>query len=297
MTQTGFGRKQMKAFDDRKNDFYWKLLERRAQEKRIERIFRALNAAGIESLLIKGWAAARNYPQPFERLSVDVDAAVKPSDFQKSEKLLKEKQINGFDLHEGLRHLDKLDWEDLYAAAETVEIGGAPVKIPCAEDHLRILCVHWLGDGGANRERLWDIYYAVENRPARFDWTRCLDAAGEKRRKWIVCTIALTEKYLGLDLSGTPLAAETKRLPAWLIETVEREWRRGVRLKPLQNCLRNRAELLEQIKLRIPPNPIQATVDVEGAFDDRFRLPHQMGSILKRIIPSISRIRRALRQP
>ncbi len=56
----------------------WKILQQSVQQRRIERIFSALNERGIESVLIKGWAAARNYPQPSERLSVDVDAAVRP---------------------------------------------------------------------------------------------------------------------------------------------------------------------------------------------------------------------------
>lgn len=280
---------------DENNDLYWKLLQRQVQEKRIGTIFSAFNEQGIEAVLIKGWAAARNYPQPFERLSVDVDAAVEPESYARAEKLLRERKITGFDLHRGLRHLDTLDWKDLYAAAETSEIGGVPVKIPRAEDHLRILCVHWLGDGGADKQRLWDIYYAVENRPETFDWARCLDAAGEKRRKWVACTIALAARYLGLDINDTPLAREAENLPGWLIDTVEREWSRNVRLKPLHNCLKNRAELYEQIKLRIPPNPIQATVDVEGAFDDAPRIRYQIGSFLKRIKPSAQRISRNLR--
>ncbi len=273
------------------NDRYrWKMLQRQVQEKRIETIFKALDERHIEAVLIKGWAAARNYPQPFERLAADVDAAVRPEDFAAAEKHLAGRGIGGVDLHKGLRRLDPVGWDDLYANAETVEIGGARVKVLCAEDHLRILCAHWLGDGGADKERLWDIFYAVENRPAQFDWERCLDAAGSKRRRWTACAVGLAHKYLGLEIEDTPLAAEAKDLPGWLIETVEREWTRGVRLKPLHICLGNGKELYEQIKLRIPPNPIQATFDVEGAFDERTRIPHQIGSLFVRFKPSLQRI-------
>lgn len=272
------------------DEYRWKMLQRQVQELRIATIFKALDEQRIEALLIKGWAAARNYPQPFERLSLDVDAAVKPESYAAAEKYLEEREIRGVDLHEGLRHLDTLAWNRLYARAETVEIGGARVKILCAEDHLRVLCAHWLGDGGADKERLRDIFYAVENRPVDFDWERCLDAAGLKRRKWTVCAVGLARKYLGLDLAHTPLVDEAKDLPRWLTETVEREWTRNIRLKPLHLCLGSGKEFYEQIKLRVPPNPIQATVDVGGAFDEGTRVPHQIGSLFVRFKPSLKRI-------
>lgn len=280
---------------ENKNDYYWKILQRQVQEKRIEEVFGIFESECVEAILIKGWAAARNYPQPSERLSADIDAAVRPESFARCEKLLRERKITGVDLHKGLRHLDTLDWSDLYRAAETLEIGGAPVKIPRAEDHLRILCVHWLGDGGADKERLRDIYYAVENRPADFDWDRCLNAAGARRRKWILCAIGLAEKYLGLDARDTPAAEQSKELPRWLIETVEKEWKRNVRLKPLYACLRDGGELLEQLNLRFPPNAIQASVEMEAEFDERARMPYQIGSLAARIRPSLVRIVRALR--
>lgn len=280
---------------DDKNDLYWKLLKHQVQEKRIEKVFRTFAESGIETLLVKGWAAARNYPEPFERWSVDIDAAVRPDNFERGEQLLKEQDIRGVDLHKGLRHLDAVGWDDLYANAETVGIGAAKVRIPRAEDHLRILCVHWLNDGGADKERLRDIFYAVKNRPDDFDWRRCLDAAGARRRRWVVCTIGLAEKYLALDLSGTPLEHEAKNLPGWLVKTVEREWKRGIRLKPLDTCFADRRELYEQIKIRMPPNPIQATVEMNGDFDGKTRLHYQIGTLFIRLKPSIAKIKRSLR--
>lgn len=278
------------------NDYYWKLLQYRVQEKRIAALFDCLNRERIEAVIIKGWAAAQNYPRPFERLSVDIDAAVKPESYAAVEALLTSENITGVDLHKGLSRLDTVAWENLYNAARTTDVGGTAIKVLRAEDHLRILCVHWLGDGGADRERLRDVYYAVENRPADFDWARCLDAAGAKRRRWVVCTIGLAEKYLGLDIKDTPIAAEAKQMPGWLIETVEREWKRGVRLKPLHRCVGEREDLYEQIKLRIPPNPVQATVDVEGEFDDGSRIKHQIRSVLLRLKPSLKRIGGTIRR-
>ena len=286
---------ERQAEETQSDGYRWKILQRQVQERRVGRIFAVLNERRIEAVLIKGWAAARNYPKPFDRVSVDADVAVRPEQFELCEKILRAAKVTGYDLHGGLRHLDTTAWDDLYARSERVQIGGAPVRILCAEDHLRVLCVHWLGDGGADRERLWDVYYAVARRPADFDWRRCLDAVGANRRKWIVCAVGLAEKYLGLDLRDTPIADEAKNLPVWLVETVEREWKRGARLKPLYVCLRERKGLYEQIKLRIPPNAIQATVEAEGAFDEGARFPYQIESLARRAFPALKRIVRMLR--
>lgn len=282
-----------------KNDYYWKMLQFRVQEERIGRIFQILRRQGIEAILIKGWAAARNYPQPYERLAVDTDIAVNPRQYSACARLLAQENISGgVDLHRNLRHLDTVDWSDLYANAETLEIDGAAVRVLRAEDHLRVLCVHWLNDGGANRERLWDIYYAVEARTADFDWNRCLNTVSATRKRWIISTLAVAEKYLNLDLSNTPAAAAARagNLPGWLTKTLEAEWKSDVKLKPLEKCLggASRKHLWQQIKLRLPPNAIQATVETEGEFDESPRISNQIKSIIPRIKPSARNIFREL---
>ncbi len=259
-------------------------------------LFRQLEKHAFELLLIKGWAAARNYPQPSERLAVDIDIAVNPRQFKDCARALVEQNVTGVDLHEGLRHLDTVEWKDLYDNAETVEIDKTIFKILRAEDHLRVLCVHWLNDGGANRERLRDIYYAAAARPADFDWERCLNSVGETRKQWILSTLGLAEKYLKLDLSGTPVAAEAKKIPFWLIKTLENEWNRQVKLKPLFLCISEPEKLWQQIKIRMPPNAIQATIECEGEFDESTRVIYQIKSIARRAQPSLHSICEALRR-
>lgn len=267
----------------------WKIIQYRVFERRIRDSFELFRRNGIEPILIKGWAAAQNYPIPFERTFTDVDLAVSEKDYVKALRLARETRFL-LDIHKELRHLDAAGWEKLFAASRTVKLGDCDVRILCPEDHLRVLCVHWLNDGGVDREKLFDIYYAVENRAPDFDWAKCLESSGAKRKKWIACAVGLAEKYLALDLSETPLAGYSENIPGWLIKTVEKEWSRNIKLKPLENCLKNKNELIEQLKIRMPPNPIQASIETNSDFDARPRFIPQIASVFPRLKLSAQRI-------
>lgn len=274
------------------NDFYWLTLQNRVNELKISEAFEFMESRGFEPLLIKGWAVARYYPQIWQRRFIDIDLCVAPEDFERAKKLLETPEglkLN-IDLHKGLRHLDTVAWQNLFDNSETFKIEKTKIRTLRAEDHLRVLCVHWLTDGGAYKDRLWDIYYLVKNRPDSFDWTRCLDVVSPQRRKWIVCCIGLAHKYLDLDLADTPLASEAKNLPKWLVKTVEREWQTEIKLRPLQNCLHDRKLFWQQIKKRIPPNAIQATIEMEGDFDEKPRAFYQITNVWTRFFPAARRI-------
>ena len=195
----------------------WNILQRKAQEVRVARAFCLLRSNGIEPVLIKGFAAGRNYPESVIRLSIDTDLAVAAADFQRAYEIAVSSDAEGLaiDLHRELRHLDTLAWDDLFENSELFEIDGGTVRLLRPEDHLRVLCVHWLNDGGTDRGRLWDIYYAVENRPADFDWGRFLDVVSRRRRRWLICAVGLAHRFLGLDISETPINTRSPR-PAGL---------------------------------------------------------------------------------
>lgn len=276
------------AFDDHAR---WAILQRKVQARRIATIFNLFRDNGIEPILIKGFAADQCYPSNVHRESIDVDLAVSRADLKKASELVSSPDAEGMaiDLHNELRHLDTVDWPDLFENTQLIDAEGTHIRVLRPEDHLRVLCVHWLNDGGVNRERLWDIYYLIANRTPDFDWDRALNKINERRRRWIVCTILLAEKYLGLDLSGTPIEGQGSTLPAWLVATVELEWARKRKEIPLWLLTREPREFLKQAGMRLNPNPIRATVEMEGNIDAPTRIHYKFGNLFQRLLPSLSR--------
>ncbi|MFN0277753.1 MAG: nucleotidyltransferase family protein [Pyrinomonadaceae bacterium] len=274
------------------DDFKWNLLQKKMQEVQVLRVFSAFRAKNIDPILIKGLAAAQYYPEPGSRLSSDFDVAVPADDFEAATAVAVSPSANGIavDVHRELRHLDTLEWDDLFENSRLLQVEGGEIRVLRPEDNLRVLSVHWLNDGGTDKEKLWDIYYAVKNRPPDFDWRRCLETVSKKRRRWITAAIGLAHRYLDLNLDDTPIKDEAVSLPKWLVREVEREWASGVQLMQVDFFLNDPAMLFAQIKKRLRPNSLQATIEMEGSFDARTRIYYQMGSFLKRTMPFFRRI-------
>ena len=276
---------------ENKDYIRWGILNVRRAELLITKAFSFFREHQIEPILIKGWAANRFYPEDDPRAFYDTDLAVSADDYDAAYRLIHSSEGSslGIDLHRETRHLDTLPWDDLFARCELIDLDGVSIRVPCAEDNLRIQCVHWLNDGAEYKQRLWDIYYSVLNRPASFDWEKCFRCVSTTRQRWIIVSIGLAHRYLELPIDDLPFADEARQIPPWIIKCVEREWKRNLRLSPLQVSINRPKQLLRQIKKRLPPNPIQATVDMEGEFDNRSRVFYQIGSILKRLGPSLKR--------
>ena len=274
------------------DDIRWNLLQRKTAELRAQQAFSLFRQHSIEPILIKGFAAAQFYPESILRHSIDMDLAVSDRDFEAATVISNSAEANGLaiDLHRELRHLDTARWDDLFENSRLLRLDNGSIRVLRPEDHLRVLCVHWLTDGGTNKDRLWDIYYLIKNCPADFDWKRFLNTVDNKRRRWLTCTVGLASRYLDLDLTGTPVSDAADKLPQWLIFAVEREWASTTRLLPLHVCLNDPRLLIRQILKRLRPNPIWATVEMEGSFDAKTRIFYQVGSIFKRLMPSYRRI-------
>jgi hypothetical protein len=265
----------------------WEILLAKTHESQIISAFEFFRKNNIEPILIKGWAAAVNYPPTRKRRFGDTDLAVPPEDFEKGLTLIKQPGMAGhfIDLHNGLRQLDKLSWNSLYANSILKPLQDSLIRVLSEEDHLRLLSVHWLIDGGRFKDKLWDIYYAVENRRPDFDWDRCLNVVSPIRRRWVVCAIGIAHAYLGLNISGLPFENEAGSIPTWIKKCVEKEWKYNYNFEPILTSTHDSRLLVHQILRRLPPNPIRATIEAEGDLYGNRRALYQAKVIANRLGP------------
>ncbi len=261
-------------------------------ENQIAEVFARFRALGIEPILIKGWAIARLYAEKGLRLYGDIDLVVRPSDYETALGLLNSRKY-GVDLHCGLSKFDAHPLDDLYARSQLIKLKDADVRLLGAEDHLRVLCEHFLRDGAWQARALCDIALAVESRPEGFDWGICL---GENKRRAdrVACAIGLAHRLLGARVAGTPVEARAADLPQWLVPAVLKQWRnpsvadhypQELMINAMSNPLRAVKAMLNRW-----PDPVRATVMLEGEFNNLPRLPFQAGLYLWRMADFLKRL-------
>ena len=288
-----------KASGSTSEEIRWLTIDRKAKEETLSRIFAGLERRGFKAIAIKGWSIGRYYPKTRFRSYTDIDLAISPDDFNAVSVFLGSTEFQNFniDLHNGLRDRDTIDWTDLFSRSYKVDLNGVPIRVLSEEDNLRVTAAHWLIDGGVYKERLWDIYYLVQNRKNDFDWSRCLYAAGPVRTSWVIAAIAAARDYLSLDVSDLPDEICQFELPTWFKRSIVREWTRGPYLRvPLWMCIGRPRILFEQFRRRFPPNSIAATTDTEGVIDATSRIGFQVRSIIKKVRPFVSGLGRIKRE-
>jgi hypothetical protein len=264
--------------------------------QKIKRVIELLREANVEPVLMKGWSVARLYPEPGLRHYMDVDLCVAPEQYAHADDVLNRGLgADRFyvDLHSALGHLEDLGWEDLFAHSVLVDLDDVSVRVLGPEDHLRVLCTHWLGHGAWRPAGLCDIAAALESRDARFNWQRCL-GADPKRADWVACTIGLAHQLLGARVDDTPIAARAKDLPRWLVPAVLRQWDRcvgpngnGMALPALLGQVARPARFFREVYARWD-NPVHATIELKGSFSNCPRLPYQLAALALRV-PEVPR--------
>ena len=271
-------------------------------QETIKQVIALLRSVGIEPILIKGWAAAQLYPAQGLRPYGDIDICVPPEQFASAETALKnlpDKQYE-VDLHCGFEKFGGGGMDRIYARSQVVQLGESNVRVLCAEDHLRVLCIHMLREGAWRPLWLCDVAAAVESLPVNFDWDCCVD---KKRRwsNWITCALRLAHQMLGADIKNTPVAEKLKPLPQWLTKAVLKEWdslqpsmvRRHS--APMASYLRQPSGILAGFRHRWP-NPIEATIVAGGTFNELPRLPFQIGCYVAHGAKFATRLPKLLRE-
>ncbi|HWE63911.1 MAG TPA: nucleotidyltransferase family protein, partial [Chloroflexota bacterium] len=195
------------------------------QQRELQNIHGALQQAGLDAMLFKGWATARLYPEPGLRPFGDFDFVVRPEQYMSTLDLLtRAGKLQTCDVKPGL--IDELPgrrFDSLYPRSHVIALGVEQIRILGPEDHLRLACLHYVKHGGHRALWLCDIALLIESRPPDFDWHYLLSGP-RWLAEWVICILGLAHHLLGARLDDTPLRARTQSLPRWLIPATLYEW-------------------------------------------------------------------------
>lgn len=266
-------------------------LQAAIHETKIKKLFRALRHAGVDPLLFKGWSIARLYPDAALRAYGDIDICVRPAAYKQAQEVVSRPQLKDcwVDLHDRLYEIEDRPLEEVFARSRLVTLGEERIRVPALEDHFALLAIHFLKHGGWRPLSLCDLGLLLESLPEDFDWAVCL---GKSRRRvnWIVSAIGLAHLLLDARIDDPAIAVRAKRIPDWLLRSVLKEWETPLAIKqspmkhpvPIASTLRSPTGLPKAIGQRWP-NPILATISMNGQFNNFPRLPYQIGNLFARV--------------
>lgn len=258
------------------------VVENALKEGLAVRIITALRNAGVEPILVKGWAISRLYPEPGLRPTGDVDLLIPPEQVDTAYEAVEEWESGRmtFDLqYQDYRKLRDRTLEDLYRRSTLVPLEGATVRVLGPEDHLALVCLHFLRHGAYRPLWLCDVALLVERAGPDFDWDVCL-GTDQVLRSWLTGVIGLAHALLGADVEHVPDRC-VERLPSWLAPSVLKEWRRPFATQhpdlhePLRRVLRHPRDLPAAIRERWW-GPIRTSIWADIPFNESSRLPAQV---------------------
>ena len=274
------------------------VLQSEIHEEKIKKVFFMLRTAAIEPILVKGWAASRLYPEPGLRPYGDIDLLVKPEHYKNAAELLARPEARDcwVDLRQRCSELADRSTTELFARSQLLPLGDGTVRVLAPEDHLALLAVHLLKHGAWRPLWLCDIGAFVESLSPDFDWELCLGPT-RRRARWIKCAIGLAAYFLRANTDHLPLSIKECELPRWLVAAVRRAWQHPFALNqppmshpvPFRQQLKDAAGLGNAIRQRWP-NPILATISVNGAFNGLPRFPYQLGNCFLRTARFVLRV-------
>jgi hypothetical protein len=216
----------------------------------------------------------------------DIDLWIRAEEIEKAGRALF--SCNGLNYpvewHTEFQELEDRSLDQLFARSQRHRLRECDVRILGPEDHFRLLGLHALRHGIWRPVWLCDIAVVLESLPELFDWDYFL--AGIRRcREWLGCIIGLAHRLLGARLDRVPAAIRDREPPAWIVRAVLQQWgSQHYMTRPSIRSYCGRPRSLVKALGNRWPNPIQATVNLRGLPDARFRIPYQLGECLRRLV-------------
>jgi hypothetical protein len=270
-------------------------LQAARHEDNLTQVVAGLRAAGVEPILIKGWAVARLYPETGLRPYGDLDLCVRPGQLAAAVAVLTAAagRFGPVELHEGVPDVTDRSWQTLDRRSRLAPLGGGDVRVLGPEDQLRQLCLHFWRHNACRPLWLCDIGAALESCPADFDWDYCL--RGDQRLTgWVVCIVALAGRLLGARVAGPRLAGRAGALPAWLPAAVLWKWGEPRDGRPLTYYLQHPAEFPKALLYRWL-DPLKASYRA-GAAPRCPPVLLQLLSLIGRLVEMAARLQRHRRK-
>ena len=269
--------------------FRFLTLQARIHETRIQRVFRALRAARIEAILIKGWAVARLYPQPGLRPYGDIDLLIRPEQHLAAARVVAADELRDcfIDVHPGIFELVDRSIDDLLWRSRLVQCDEEHVRVLSNEDHFALLAIHLLKHGAWRPLWLCDLGLLLESMSSEFDWELCL-GQNSRRRNWILSAVGLARALLDASINDEASCARA-HASAWLVESVLKNWQAPFasahapkkHRAPIKSYLRRPRGVVSDL-VRRWPDPILATITANGTFGRRRRMRYQIQNCVQR---------------
>jgi hypothetical protein len=267
--------------------FRLQVLFAKTHEIKVQKIFRLLRAASVEPIILKGWAIGHLYPQLGLRPSGDIDLFVKREEYASARKVVASEEARDcwVDLHARIFELSDRDPKGLFLRSQLLPCGNAEVRILSAEDHFALLAVHLLKHGAWRPMWLCDLGLLLESMPEDFDWKLCL-GRNKRHSNWILSAVGLANKLLDAQIQNKEVDALSREIPDWLVTAVLKQWEKPFRefhesLPLMAGYLRRPVNFVREIPNRWP-NPIVATINVRGKFNNYPRAPYQLCEMASR---------------
>ncbi len=244
----------------------------------------------VRPLLVKGWGAARVYPEAGLRPYDDFDFYVLPEQRPAAKAVVESFRHPAgvaIELHEDYNFPFDIALEALFGAGCTLSCGRGQVLVPAPEHHLRLLCLHMLYHGGWRPLWLSDLGAFVEAHP-HLDPARIL-TGNQPADSWVAGALLLARDLLGARLSAELAGALPAVAPTWLGPALTRQWASAIGSSAQPSLVRtlcrswpNLGDMSEAIRLRWQ-NPLEASLEVGAPFDEADRFPVQVRAALYRL--------------